>query len=218
MWAFLNRDVRSLKWWKPNKPHPETDDAPPLELKTLTEPLKELQPEIVSEEDPRQIGSLRFRREVLDWRDEFHFQLTEAALQAKKTLAKQVEHELANMSFLRLRLFTKPARAVLEGHIESCVRSRMRRTTQIQQAALRQRLLSWPPHCQESASIWIMWPKLEWDTRLALKFTADNREQILTVLGEMILGANGIADKHRQWATQFADQFLEIRFVQPDSI
>ena len=63
-----------------------------------------------------------------------------------------------------------------------------------------------------------MWPKLEWDTRLALKFTADNREPILTVLGELILGENGLADRHRQWATQFADQFLERRYVQPDSI
>ena len=94
----------------------------------------------------------------------------------------------------------------------------MRRTTHIEQAALRQRLLTWFPHHQESVSIWVMWPKLEWDTRLALKFTANNRERILSVLGEMILGENGLADRHRQWATQHAGQILEMRYVRQDSI
>ena len=122
------------------------------------------------------------------------------------------------MNFLQLWLFTKPASEVLEGHIESCVRSPMRRATQIEQAALRQRLLTWLPHRQESASIWVMWPKLEWDTRLALQFTADNRERILTVLDELILGENGLADRHRQWATQYAGQILEMRHVRSGSI
>ena len=214
VWAFLNRDVRTLKWWRQNKSGPATDDVAPPEFKTLTES----EPAIVSQVDPRQIEGLRFRREVLDWRDEFHFQVTETASQAKKALAEQVEHELANMNFFRLWLFTKPASEVLENQVESCVRSPMRKTTQIEQAALRQHLLAWLPQCQESVSISVMWPKLEWDTRLALKFTADNREPILTVLGELILGENGLADRHRQWATQFADQFLERRYVQPDSI
>lgn len=218
VWAFLNRDVRTFKWWGQNKAGPEADGVPPPDFRTLTEPPKEPDPEVVSEVDPRQIEGLRFRREVLEWRDEFHFQVTETASRARKSLAEQVEHELANMNFLRLRLFTKPASEVLERHIESWVRSPMRRTTHIEQAALRQRLLTWFPHHQESVSIWVMWPKLEWDTRLALKFTANNRERILSVLGEMTLGENGLADRHRQWATQHAGQILEMRYVRQDSI
>jgi len=217
MWAFLNRDVRTFKWgW--NKPRPATDAAQPPEFKTLTAPLKEPESEIVSEVDPRKIEGLRFRRQVLEWRDEFHFKVTETALRAQKSLAEQVDHELANMNFLRLRLFTKPTSEVLEVHIESCIRSRLRRTVQIEQAALRQHLLTWPPHSQDLSRIWIMWPKLEWDTRLGLKFTADNREEILKVLANMILGENGLADTHRQWATQYASQFLEMQFVQSDSV
>ena len=218
VWAFLNRDVRTFKWWGQKKARPEADGVPPPDFRTLTEPPKGPEPEVVSEVDPRQIEGLRFRREVLDWRDEFHFQVTETASRAMKSLAEQVEHELANMNFLRLRLFTKPASEVLERHIESCVRSPMRRTTHIERAALRQRLLTWLPHQQESVSIWVMWPKLEWDTRLALKFTANNRERILSVLGEMILGENGIADRHRQWATQHAGQILEMRYVRQDCV
>jgi len=217
MWVFLNRDVRTFKWGR-SKPRPATEDAQPPEFRTPVAPLKEQEPEIVSEVDPRQIEGLRFRREVLDWRDEFHFNVTETASRAQKALAEQVDHELANMNFLQLRFFTKPASEVLEVHIESCIRSRMRRTTQIEHAALRHHLLTWLPHRQDSSSIWTMWPKLEWDTRLALKFTADNRERILTVLKEMILGENGLADTHRKWATQYASQFLEMQFVQPDSV
>ena len=218
MWAFLNRDVRTFKWWGQNKAGPGADGVPSPDFKTLTEPPKEPDPEVVSEVDPRQIEGLRFRREVLDWRDEFHFQVTETASRARKSLAEQVEHEFAKMNFLRLRLFTKPASEVIERHIESCVRSPMRRTTHIEQAALRQRLLTWLPHHQESVSIWVMWPKHEWDTRLALKFTANNREPIHLVLGEMILGENGLAHSHRQCATQHASQILEMQFVRQDSI
>jgi hypothetical protein len=214
IWAFLNRDVRTLKWWTKNKAAPETDVLAPLEFQKLKEP----EPEIVSKVDPRQIEGLQLRREVLDWRDEFHFQVTETASQARKTLAEQVEHELAEMNFWRLRLFTKPVSEVLENQINSCVRSPMRKTTQIQQAALRKHLLTWLPQCQESISISVMWPKLEWDTHLALKFTADNREPILKILSELILGEGGLADRHRRWATQYADQILGKRYVQPDSI
>jgi hypothetical protein len=218
VWTLLNRDVRTFKWWGQNMAGPEVDGVPPPDFRMLTEPPQESDPEVVSEVDPRQIEGLRFRREVLDWRDDFHFQVTETASRARKSLAEQVEHELANMNILRRRLFTKPASEVLEHHIESCVRSPMRRTTHIEQAALRQRQLTWLPHHQESVSIWVIWPKLEWDTRLALKFTANNRERILSVLGEMILGENGVADRHRQWATQHAGQILEMRFVRQDSI
>ena len=217
IWAFLNRDVRTFKWGR-NKPRPATAGAHPPEFKSPTSPLKEQEPDVVSEVDARRIDGLRFRRDVLDWRDEFQFNVTEAASRAQETMVETVDHELANLNFWRLRLFTKPASEVLEGHIESCIRSRMRRTTQIEQAVLRQHLLTWPPHRQDSSSIWTMWPKLEWDTRLSLKFTADNRDRILTVLGELILGENGLADTHRQWATQYAIQFLETPFVQPNSV
>jgi hypothetical protein len=214
LWALLNRDVRSFSWWRPKRAGQETDDVPPPGLKTQSAP----EPEIASEVDIRQIEGLRFRREVLDWRDEFHFQVTETASQAMKTLSEQVDHELANMNFIRLRLFKKPASEVLEGHIEFCVRSPMTRVTQFEQAALRRRLLVWLPHRQASPSIRVMWPKLEWDTGLALKFTADNRQQILTVLRELTLGEDGLADRHRQWATQYASHLLETRYVQSDSV
>lgn len=158
------------------------------------------------------------RREILDWRDDFHFQVTERASQATKALEKRVEHEFANRGFLRLRLFTTPSIEVLEDHIESCVKSEMQRISQIEEIALRQRLATWLPHRHGSVSIRIMWPKLEWDTRLALEFTDSNRAKILTTLGEMILGEDGLADRYRQWATQYASQILEMRHAQSDSI
>lgn len=218
VWAFVNRDIRTFKWWRRNGACLETEGMQPPDLKTLTAPPNGSASEVVSEVDPRQLEALRLRREVLDWRDEFHFQVTETACQARKALAGQVEHELANMNFLRHRLFTKPASEVLKSHIESRVQSPMRSTTQREQAALRQRLVAWAPHRRETASIQVEWLKLEWDARLALKFTAKNRMLILTVLDELILGESGLADRHRQWATQYASQILEERDVRPDSV
>ena len=212
IWAFLNRDIRTIKWKAPNKPSPETNQVV-LPLRAPTQPLEAPPPAIPSEVDTRQIEDLRIRREVLDWRDDFHFQFTNAAAEATKMLAELVEYEIAHMNFVRLRLLTRPASDVLKHHIESCVRSRMRRITQIEQAALHERLLIWLAQPPALDSMWIMWPKLEWDTHLAMKFTPDNRERILTALRDLILGRDGLADAHRQWATQFATMILEKRFA-----
>ena len=214
LWSFLNRDVRTFRWWQRNTPDTIAQDLSLQKPMLGTGPA----PEIISEVNPKQIEALRIRREILDWRDDFHFQVTEKALQAKKALENRVEHEFANMGFLRLRLFTKPSIEVLEDHIESCVKSEMQRFSRIEETALRQRLATWLPHRHESVSIWIMWPKLELDTRLALEFKDGNRAQIMTALDEIILGENGLADRYRRWANQYASQILEMRHAQSDSI
>lgn len=212
LWDFLNRDIRTFSWLQWNTPGTIAKDLSPPESMTGAAP------EIISEVNPRQIEALRIRREILDWRDNFHFQVTEKALQAKTALEKRVEHEFANMGFLRLRLFTTPSSEVLEGHIESCVQSEMQRISRIEEITLRQHLATWLPHHHESVRIPIVWPKLEWDGRLALEFKDGNRAKILTALDEMILGENGLADRYRQWATQYASQILEMRHAQSDSI
>lgn len=207
--SFLSRSARGLRWQKKNLPEPGAGSEPPHE---------EPQPQVASEVDPHRIESLHFRREVLDWRDEFHFRVTETAERAAKAMEEQVGHELSNMSVLRLRLFPKPASEVLDAHIASCVRSPLSATTRALQDDLRQRVTAWLPRRQEAPSIWIFWPRLEWQTRLALDFTADNRERILQSLGDLILGEGGLAGVHRQWATHYASQILEMRRAHCDSV
>jgi len=174
--------------------------------------------DIPSEVDPGLIEHLRFRRELLDWRDEFHFRVTECATQAEQALTEKVHQELSAMGFLRRRLFTLPACEVLADHIESAVRAPMRSTMQAQQATLNARLQSWFLDREQSPRHFVMFPKLEWDTRLSLKLTADNREHILAELHQLILGSNGIADAHRQWATDHAAQIQQRYHAQPDPV
>ncbi|MBL8328391.1 MAG: hypothetical protein JNJ71_06035 [Rubrivivax sp.] len=216
-WAFLNRDVRSFGWWGRDKRlrdhYPTSQSADDSPDAKPAQPLEA----VASEVDPQQIARLRFRREVLDWRDEFHFNVTESACQAHNCLTERVDRELADIGIWR-RLLTKPSNEVLETHIWVCVRSPMTRALQQEVAALRQRLKTWFPENDVSADISLMWPKLEWDTRLSLKFHSDNRLRILAVLRELTLGNNGIADRHRRWATEYASKILDAGYAESDSI
>jgi len=218
LWRFLNRDIRTFKWWGQGTKTSESDYSSLPEVHGDAGAQKVAEVDIRSEVDPRKIVSLRFRRDVLDWRDDFHFNVTEAASQAKSRLASQIENDLSNIGFLRNRLFKKSAREVLEDHIESCVRSPMRQALQLEQVALGRRLQGWLPNRHESVSIWIMWPKLEWDTRLDLNFTVENRDEILNTLQDLILGINGLADRHRHWANQYSTQIMAMRHVVSDSL
>lgn len=217
LWAFLNRDVRAFKSGTTKEAASPLANVPPVNGASLAEPLIQPVPEIASEVDPRQIEELRFRREVLDWRDEFHCKVTETATQAKHLLATQVDAELAKVNILQSWLFTKQASEVLKGHIEHGVQSPLTKFTQDEHKALKQHLLRWLPR-HEPINMWIMWPKPAWDNRLGLKFTADNREKILAALDELILGKAGLAESYRDWSTQYAAQILEARHGRLDSL
>ncbi len=218
LWRFLNRDIRTFKWWGQDTKVSQSNHATLTEFHGKTEARKVTEVAIRSEIDPRKIASLILRRDVLDWRDEFHFNVTEAASQSRNSLASKIDYELSTISFFRNRVFTKSARELLEDHIESCVRSPMKNILLLEQVTLGQRLQRWLPSRYEPVSIWIMWPKLEWDTRLELKFTVENRDQILGALHDLILGVNGLADRHRQWANEYTTQILEKHHVVSNSI
>ena len=205
VWAFLKRDIRTFRWWGTNGASSDADGVPEARQNALDAP----DHEISSEVDPALIEHLRFRRELLDWRDEFHFRVTECATQAKQALAVQVDQKLSTMGFLRRRLFALPATEVLADHIESAVRAPMRSTLQVQQSTLNAHLQKWFQDGEPSLRCFVMFPKLEWDTRLSLKLTADNRERILDELDQLLLGPNGMADTHRQWATDHASQIQQ---------
>jgi len=214
LWAFVRRDIRSFRWWRPKDAKSNAGGVPEVQHNALDA----LDQDIPSEVDLGLIKYLQFRRELLDWRDEFHFRVTECATQAEQALTAQVHQELSTMGFLRGRLFTQPAGEILANHIESVVRAPMRSTVQAQQSTLHAHLQNWFHVREQSPRCFVLFPKLEWDTRLSLKFTADNRERILAELHELILGAEGIADTYRQWATDQAAQIQQRYHAQPNPV
>ena len=217
IWEVLNRDIGSFKRGGPKSPTNEPElaksDGPTQE----SLPPQLVEPTVASEVDTRQIDRLRFRREVMDWRDRYHFAVTMEAMRASELLAVVVKKEIDDSSVLR-RVFTKPASEVLESQIASCVELAMVRKRYEEEVALRKNLLRWFPGRHIPAMYPFFWPRVEWDTRLVLKFKASNLSQIQAVLIDLILGDKGVAAVHRDWATRFANQMLEMRDVEPDSV
>jgi hypothetical protein len=217
IWAILNRDISSFKTMgaksSPNERDVEKTEVPVLE----STPPEVAEPAVKSEVNSRQIDRLRFRREVMNWRDGYHFAVTLEANRASTVLSDMVKKKLDESSVLG-RFFSKSASDILAWQIESCVESALARTRQEEEAALRKRLLQWFPDRPVPSIYPFIWPKLEWDTRLTLKFKSSNLIQIQAALNDLILGDKGLAAMHRDWATRFANQLLEMRNVESDSV
>lgn len=216
-WEILNRDIGSFKRGATKGCTNEHEVAKSEEPIRESLPPQSVEPAVASEVDTRHIDRLRFRREVMDWRDGYHFAVTREAILASGMLADVVKMELNDSSVLR-RVLAKTASEVLESQIESCIELAIRRKRHEEEEALRKNLLRWFPGRHIPAMYPFTWPKLEWDARLVLKFKASNLSQIQAVLNDLILGDKGLAAVHRDWATRFANQVLEMRDVEPDSV
>ena len=217
LWEILNRDIGSFKrggTTSRTNEHEVAKSEGPIQERLSPQ---SVEPAVATEVDTRHIDRLRFRREVMDWRDGYHFAVTREAILASGMLADVVKKELNDSSVIR-RMFAKTASEVLESQIESCVELAMRRKRHEEEVALRKNLLRWFPGRHMPAMYQFTWPKLEWDARLDLKFKASNLSQIQAVLNDLILGDKGLAARHRNWATQFANDLLEKRDAEPDSV
>lgn len=218
IWGFLTQDIRSIKFEKAHQRDLKAQAASPNDPSAPVVQIGPASTATHSDADVKKIIDLQLRRSVLDWRDDFHFHVTETAMQSLAALTQHVENELRNMSKLRRYLFTKPAREVLKEQIDARVRLSFRMTAQVEQTKLRKLLPAWLPRGQAPVVVWLMWPKLEWDTNLSMKFTEANRADILEALRQLIVGERGLAATYRQWATQYAKQILELRNDQSDTI
>lgn len=101
---FMNRDVRSFQpsGKKQTGKVPEAGQAP-----VDTEQIKSL---VV----PGNVEYLAFRREVLDWRDNFHTHVTLTSISLHEEFVQWIDAKLDEVGFIR-QLITKPASEVLQG-------------------------------------------------------------------------------------------------------
>lgn len=110
--AFLNRDVKSFFSWGnavANEPADEAPAAPALALP------------VASLVDFNKLPDLAFRREILDWRDDYQAAVTQTVARLQHAFLEQVEAELGNTSLLRI-VFARPAHEVLQKSFARIVR------------------------------------------------------------------------------------------------
>ncbi len=198
MVEFLNRDVRSFL---------------PSVLAQVDKPIAEssgtVDPVLTdSLVDSRKLDCLAFRREVLDWRDNFHAQVTLTASALHEEFIQLIDAELNEVAFFR-QLIARRASEVLQGPFVREVRVPLYsslRQEEKKRATLDDKSTS---HWQFNFTFKMQWSDSECDCLGDIGFKPTNREVIVSRIETLILGDEGIAATYREQATRLARQLIE---------
>lgn len=129
---FLNRDIGSF--------FPRPEEA--TEVTSLPAyPLEHRLPETTLL-DPRKVDAIRYRRQILDWRDDFHLILCKSEIELASSFAKFIDGELNDVSLFR-RVMTKPASVMLKPSFDGRVRFKLANEAKLAAARLSEVLSKW---------------------------------------------------------------------------
>ena len=204
--TFLNRDIRSFF---PGHHAVTVEAAIPLGTPSVDRdqssppdsPVKSLV-------DFDKLPFLAYRREVLDWRDTFHANVTMTVTKSLDAFVRDMDEELAEVSLFR-SVFTRPADEVLESSFRRDIRLPLIKALRQEEARL-----------SVSAQIWANFVSadLAIDTRRlnpgcaslhGIAFKAANRNLIKSRIQDLLLGPGGIAEDFREQGLQIARRLLE---------
>ena len=130
--AFLNRDIRSF--FPRAKAEPEVALLPvlPIEQRLTATTLV----------DSKKLDVLRYRREILDWRDDFIFNLSRSERELRSNFENFVDRELNDVSLFR-RALSKPASTILKAAFDGRVRFKLSSEARLATARLSEILSKW---------------------------------------------------------------------------
>ena len=161
-----------------------------------------------SEINFQKLDHLRFRRDVLDWRDEFHVQIGALAEELFSQFSSYVENQVAEVGIFR-RLFTKPAGEILQTPFDDLVRVNLMKKVKEVEECLSHILSKWP------ATTWppFSFTEQNLDSRLAcldeLGLKPTNQEEILDRIDNLIAGEGGLVEAYRNNATSISRDLIK---------
>lgn len=196
--AFLKRDIRSFF------PSEETKDEAANLPDTAAAPdaLGQSERPIESLVDFGKLPDMAFRREVLDWRDNFHANVTNIITELKKAFVHQMDKELADTSVFR-KLITRPSNEVLQDSFVLIVRMPLIAALRKEEANLNACAQKWGLFGKADLAIHIRMLNSECASLHGIGFKLGNRSLIESRLQTLLLGPEGLA-KH------FCDQGLQL--------
>lgn len=194
--AFLNRDIFSFfKGARTSKIALEAINTHQLPLADSFSPL-------LAELDVKQLEQIRYRREILDWRDESIVKLSLTGSDVLKEFSTQMNDVLNSVSIWR-RIKAQTANEVLRDMFDNSVRSKIR------DQALHARVLLIniiAKQCYEKTDISELidnWPDKELVCIEKYGFKLSKQNQILSALELLVTDEKGIVK-------MFQDQIIEM--------
>ncbi|MBS7780082.1 hypothetical protein [Acidovorax sp. CCYZU-2555] len=204
--AFLQRDVKSLfpsaggeaVAKEPNESGSETVAG------TLADtPVESLV-------DFNKLPDLAFRREVLDWRDNFHANVTLTVARLEELFIEQMHAELGNTSLFR-KVIARPSDEILQDSFVRLVRVPLIAVLRQEEAKLKASAQKWALLGKVDLAFDLRRLNAECATLHDLGFKTSKRNLILSRIQTLMLGSAGIAEHFRDQGQHLSGKLMEAR-------
>lgn len=204
--AFLKRDLRTFF---------PGDDA-----ETVPQPSSEVEPSLAADilalppveplVDSSKLPDLALRREVLDWRDDFHAEMTSAVAGLQDAFIQLIDAELARANLLR-KVLPRAAHEVLQDGFVRIVRLPLIAALRQQEATLNAMAGRWALFGQVDLAFDVRTLEAECASLADLGFKHSNRALMLARVEALMLGTGSVAEQFREQGRELCRKLLEAR-------
>lgn len=204
--AFLKRDVKSF-FSRDDKARTGNE-----QMEAGSQPVASTLADIPVESlvDFSKLADLAFKREVLDWRDNFHAAVTITASRLQDTFIEQVDAELAKTNLFR-KVVARPSNEILQDHFSRIVCLPLIAALRKEEAELNATAEKWAL----GGKVDLAFEIVELDAVCAslddLAFKPSKKNLILARIRTLILGPAGIAECLRDQGTSLSGKLMEAK-------
>lgn len=195
--ALFRLDFRSAFGSLPSLPPPESSAVEEDEQTALPFEL-----------EVQKLDYIRYRRKILDWRDEFTVQMLTQGKDFFRQFSEHVEKEADEVGILR-KVFAKPAAEVLEDDFFTLVRAPLVDRAKAAETELTKVIQCLPTTQLPALSLAVD----EVDPLLSvlgdLRFRPSNQDELLVKLNNLVFGERGIVDCYLQRAHAVSQALLQ---------
>lgn len=209
---FMRRDVRTLWTPRPTK----IPQSPNLETQPIGQPIDSqseppaeppADPPVESLVDFGQLPYLAFQREVLDWRDNFHANVTERITALNDAFVSYTDSQLGKTGIYK-HLFSDPADVILKDEFVRNVQIPLNRMLRDEEIKLN-RLMRKSSSQTSDVAFDLKIPDAEFEHLHNIPFRRANRNKIVYFIGRMMLGSDGISSQLGEQAMHMARKAME---------
>jgi hypothetical protein len=195
MREFLSRDIRSFfKNSRPNEENTTAEETPVLTV-----------PQLVC---LTQLDRVKYRREVLDWRDEAIVKVGSAGRSAIHDFSKQVRRLLDEVPTWG-RVFQKPANKVLKPKFDTKIRLILREEAVREVRRLAQLISEQGDNKPEIPSIKDYWIDSQLNCIAKIGFKPANHGMIISDIAPLVNGDKGIVRMFQIQVINIAEQMIK---------
>lgn len=204
--AFLKRDIRSFF------PNDEAEDGAENFPGTTVAPdsLSPSEHPIESLVDLGKLPDMAFKREVLDWRDNFHVNVTKIITELQSAFIHQMDSELGDISVFR-KLITRPANEVLQDSFVRIVRMPLITALRKEEANLNACAQKWALFGRADLAIDMRMMNSECASLHDIGFKPVNRSLMELRIQSLLSGPEGLAKHFRDQGLQLSKELMEAK-------